>query len=257
MATETRSMRMNRRGRATACSAFAVLLAGMMVADSSAANAQRQPTRRRQPTIEIRGTVPTPQVVTVRPREVPAYSRQVLVPRFYDHDFWPEIQEGYAIMSSGMTPADTLVLAADSVGTPDLFRLPSVPAIAPLRARFATLRKQYEWCAPHWWCPSHRVRVRVPADSSALFPPRLPPQPMAAAPGANNANPNAPAALPQVQQRWCATHWWCPPGGIVNTPPSTTPGGTTTPADTTRRPPPTPPDTTRRPPPGTSSALRQ
>ena len=257
MATETRSMRMNRRGRATACSAFAVLLAGMMMADSSAANAQRQPARRRQPTIEIRGTVPTPQVVTVRPREVPAYSRQVLVPRFYDHDFWPEIQEGYAIMSSGMTPADTLVLAADSVGTPDLFRLPAVPAIAPLRARFGTLRKQYEWCAPHWWCPSHRVRVRVPADSSALFPPRLPPQPMAVAPGANNANPNAPTALPQVQQRWCATHWWCPPGGIVNTPPSTTPAAPATPTDTTRRPPATPPDTTRRPPPGTSSALRQ
>jgi hypothetical protein len=256
MATETSSMGMKRPGRATACSAFAVLLAGMVIFDSSAANAQR-PTRRRQPTIEIRGTVPTPQVVTVRPREVPAYSRQVLVPRFYDHDFWPEIQEGYAIMSSRVTPADSLVLAADSVGTPDLFRLPAVAPLTPLRAQFGYLHKQYEWCAPHWWCPSRRVRVRVPADSAALFPPRLPPQPMAAAPG-NNANPNAPTALPQVQQRWCATHWWCPPGGIVNTPPSTTPGTTapTTPSDTTRRPPTTPADTTRRPPPGTSSASR-
>jgi hypothetical protein len=244
------------RRRATACSAFAVLLAGLIVADSSAANAQRRPTRRRQPTIEIRGTVPTPQVVTVRPREVPTYSRQVLVPRFYDHDFWPEIQEGYAIMSSGMTPADSLLLAADSVGTPDLFRLPAVTPLTPLRAQYAYLRKQYEWCAPHWWCPSHRIRVRVPADSAALFPPRLPPQPMAVAPGAaaNNANRNAPAALPQVQQRWCATHWWCPPGGIVTTPQPTTPGAPP-PADTTRRPQ-TPPDTTRRPPPGTSSALR-
>jgi hypothetical protein len=228
-----------------------------MVFDSSVANAQQRGARRRQPTIEIRGTVPTPQVVTVRPREVPAYSRQVLVPRFYDHDFWPEIQEGYAIMSSGMTPADTLVLAADSVGTPDLFRLPAVPAIAPLRARFGYLRRQYEWCAPHWWCPSHRVRVRVPADSSALFPPRLPPQPMAVAPGGNSGNPNAPTALPQVQQRWCATHWWCPPGGVVNTPAPTTPAPPTTPSDTTRRAPTTPADTTRRPPPGTSSALRQ
>src|SRR6476659_9120537 len=60
----------------------------------------QQKTPRRQAPIEIRGQVPTPQVVTVRPREVPAYSRQVLVPRFYDHDFWPEIQEGYAIMSN-------------------------------------------------------------------------------------------------------------------------------------------------------------
>jgi hypothetical protein len=256
MATETSSMRRIRSGRATACSAFAVLLAGMVVLDSSAANAQRQSTRRRQATIEIRGTVPTPQVVTVRPREVPAYSRQVLVPRFYDHDFWPEIQEGYAIMSGRMvTPGDSLLLAADSVGTPDLFRLPTVAPLTPLRAVFGTLRRQLQWCAPHWWCPSRTVRVRVPADSAALFPPRLPPQPMAVVPGANPSN--APTALPQVQQRWCATHWWCPPGGVVTTPPSTTPGTTSVPSDTTRRAPATPPDSTRRPPPaGTSSASR-
>ena len=30
----------------------------------------QQPTRRRQAPIEIRGQVPTPQVVTVRPREI-------------------------------------------------------------------------------------------------------------------------------------------------------------------------------------------
>ena len=254
MAMETGSMRTSRSVRATGWGAFAALLAAALVVDSSAANAQRT-TRRRQPTIEIRGTVPTPQVVTVRPREVPAYSRQVLVPRFYDHDFWPEIQEGYAILSSRLTPADSLVLAADSVGTPDLFRLPTVSALTPLRAQYAYLHKQYEWCAPHWWCPSHRVRVRVPADSAALFPPRLPPQPMAVAPG-NRAAPTGANQLPVVQQRWCATHWWCPPGGIVTTPSSTTPGAPTTPADTTRRPPPAAaPDSTRRPP-GTSSASR-
>ena len=255
MATETSSMRRS-TGRAMRWGAFAVLSAVGLALDATTASAQRRPPRR-QATIEIRGTVPTPQVVTVRPREVPAYSRQVLVPRFYHHDFWPEIQEGYAIMSNRMmTPADSLVLAADSVGTPDLFRLPSVSPLTPLRAQFGYLHRQYEWCAPHWWCPSHRVRVRIPADSSALFPPRLPPQPMAVAPG--NANPTGPNQLPVVQQRWCATHWWCPPGGIVNTPASTTPGTTTTPttpADTTRRPPPTPPDSTRRPP-GTSSASR-
>jgi len=252
MATETSSMRRS-GGRAMRWGALAVLTTVGLALDSTTASAQRRPPRR-QATIEIRGTVPTPQVVTVRPREVPAYSRQVLVPRFYDHDFWPEIQEGYAIMSNRMvTPADSLVLAADSVGTPDLFRLPAVSPLTPLSARFGYLHRQYEWCAPHWWCPSHRVRVRIPADSSALFPPRLPPQPMAVAPG--NANPTGANQLPVVQQRWCATHWWCPPGGIVNTPPSTTPTSPTTPADTTRRPPPTPPDSTRRPP-GTSSASR-
>ena len=261
MATRTSSMRTCETRRGTVQAALVLILVGALALDSSPAHAQRRQPRR-QPTIEIRGTVPTPQVVTVRPREVPTYSRQVLVPRFYDHDFWPEIQEGYAIMSNRMvTPADSLVLAADSVGTPDLFRLPAVTPLTPLRAQYAYLRKQYEWCAPHWWCPSHRIKVRVPADSSALFPPRLPPQPMAVGP--NNANPNAPSQLPVVQQRWCATHWWCPPGGIVTTPPSTTP---TAPTDTTRRAPTTPPDTTRRPPPppadstrrppGTSSALR-
>jgi hypothetical protein len=249
MATETSSMRM-KNGRALRWGTITALLVVAIAADSTVASAQRRPARR-QATIEIRGTVPTPQVVTVRPREVPTYSRQVLVPRFYDHDFWPEIQEGYAILSNRMvTPADSLLLAADSVGTPDLFRLPTVAALAPLRARFGYLHKQYEWCAPHWWCPSHRVRVRVPADSSALFPPRLPPQPMAIAPG-NNANPSSPNQLPVVQQRWCATHWWCPPGGIVTTPTPTTTTAPTTPADTTRRPPPA--DSTRRPP-GTSSA---
>jgi len=258
MATRTSSMSIRETGRGTARRVVVLLVAVALAATSTPAHAQRRPPRRQQ-TIEIRGTVPTPQVVTVRPREVPTYSRQVLVPRFYDADFWQEIQEGYAIMSNRMvTPADSLVLAADSVGTPDLFRLPAVTPLTPLRAQYAYLRKQYEWCAPHFWCPSHRVKVRVPADSSALFPPRLPPQPMAVAPG---ATPNAPNQLPVVQQRWCATHWWCPPGGIV-----TTPTPTTAPTDTTRRPPPTTPDSTRRPPPspsdstrrppGTSSALR-
>ena len=190
----------------------------------------------------------------MRPREVPEYSRQVLVPRFYDHDFWPDIQEGYAIMSNRLMTGlvDTLALAVDSVGTPDLFRLPTVPTPEALRSRFGYMRKQYEWCAPHWWCPSHRVRVQIPADSAALFQMRLPPQPMAIAPmnapgNARTNAPNAPAVMPTVQQRWCAPHWWCPPGGVITTPQPSTP------TDTTRRPP-TPADTTRRPP-GTSSAL--
>jgi hypothetical protein len=66
-----------------------------------AAEAQ-QPTRRRQQTIEIRGQVPTPQVVTVRPREVPAYSRQVISPNFYDRNFWPSILPGYQLVTQRM-----------------------------------------------------------------------------------------------------------------------------------------------------------
>ena len=73
------------------------LVALGLVVFPAAAHAQ-QATRRRQAPIEIRGQVPTPQVVTVRPRAMPAYSRQVLVPRFFDHDFWPDIQLGYQLV---------------------------------------------------------------------------------------------------------------------------------------------------------------
>jgi len=73
----------------------------------------QQPTRRRQAPIEIRGAVPTPQVVTVRPREVPTYSRQVLVPRFFDHDFWPDIQTGYLMVPERQITGRAV---ADSIG---------------------------------------------------------------------------------------------------------------------------------------------
>lgn len=68
---------------------------------AAGAEAQARPARRQQ-AIEIRGQVPTPQVVTVRPREVPAYSRQVLVPNFYDHDFWPSIVQPYQMVPQRM-----------------------------------------------------------------------------------------------------------------------------------------------------------
>ena len=98
------------------------------------------PVRRRQAPIEIRGQVPTPQVVTVRPREVPAYSRQVLVPNFYDHDFWPSILPAYRLVPmrqvTGAVPVDsatrrTTNALPDSVrsATPaDSVRPPTPPA---------------------------------------------------------------------------------------------------------------------------------
>lgn len=100
----------------TAIMAVAVAL---MLGAAEAAAQERQP--RRQQTIEIRGQVPTPQVVTVRPREVPAYSRQVLVPNFYDHDFWPVIVMPYSMvperMLGGVTLPDSTVggFMADSL----------------------------------------------------------------------------------------------------------------------------------------------
>jgi hypothetical protein len=107
----------------------------------------RRPTARRQAPIEIRGQVPTPQVVTVRPREVPTYSRQVLVPNFYDHDFWPAILPGYRVVArrqvTGQVPLDSAsqrlarpVTGADSVRqvTPVTPTAPATPGGTPPQA---------------------------------------------------------------------------------------------------------------------------
>ena len=99
----------------------------------------QQPTRRRQAPIEIKGQVPTPQVVTVRPREVPTYSRQVLVPRFFDHDFWPDIQTGYLMVPqrqiTGRSVIDTLgtgaVLGADTSAARGTTTAPQRPTPTP------------------------------------------------------------------------------------------------------------------------------
>ena len=92
----------------------AVLAVVVGVALSASVAHAQQPVKRRQAPIEIRGQVPTPQVVTVRPREVPAYSRQVLVPNFYDHDFWPSILPGYRLITkrqiTGALPIDSVTL---------------------------------------------------------------------------------------------------------------------------------------------------
>jgi hypothetical protein len=89
--------------RAPILAAGALALAGFAVAHPAAA--QRQ-------TIEIRGQVPTPQIVTVRPREVPEFTTQVLVPAFYDHQFWPVILPAYQIVSRnevrGVMPTDSM-----------------------------------------------------------------------------------------------------------------------------------------------------
>ena len=86
------------------------------------AEAQRRPARR-QAAIEIRGVVPTPQVVTVRPREVPAYSRQVLVPNFYDHDFWQSLLPAYQLVPQRMItgsgiPRDSVRAPGDTAARP-------------------------------------------------------------------------------------------------------------------------------------------
>jgi hypothetical protein len=119
-----------------------ILLAGGLAFAATSAHAQRQPPRpaqqpRRQETIEIRGQVPTPQVVTVRPRETPAYSRRVLVPAFLDHDFWPSILPPLQLVPApGRVRPDSLAgRTADSASSRQTAtpRTPSGTPPAPLR----------------------------------------------------------------------------------------------------------------------------
>lgn len=95
------------------------------------AEAQRRPAQQpRRQTIEIRGQVPTPQVVTVRPREVPVVSRQVLVPNFYNRSFWPAVEPGYELV-----PREEITgTAVDTVAPPVTVAAPSArpaPTITP------------------------------------------------------------------------------------------------------------------------------
>jgi hypothetical protein len=85
-----------------------VVAAIAVPAVASAQQQKQQPQgnkRQAATTVEIRGEVPTPQVVTVRPREIPAYSRGILVPAFYDRHFWAAILEPYRIVPP--LPSDT------------------------------------------------------------------------------------------------------------------------------------------------------
>ncbi|HJU87749.1 MAG TPA: hypothetical protein VJ672_00055 [Gemmatimonadaceae bacterium] len=101
---------------------------------ASLANAQARPRPRGQ-TIEIRGQVPTPQVVTVRPREVPQFTRSVLVPLFYDRTFWPTILPAYALVPmrdlTGTAPVDTTPQPVVAVGVPSVSLPPTPVATTP------------------------------------------------------------------------------------------------------------------------------
>ena len=102
--------------------ALALAVALIAATDVQAQQPTQQPAKRparRQAAIEIRGVVPTPQVVTVRPREVPQYSRVVLVPNYYDHDFWQSLLPAYQFVAQRMitgsgVPRDTGRVTADT-----------------------------------------------------------------------------------------------------------------------------------------------
>lgn len=63
-----------------------IVLCTVAVADAGAQATTARPTKKAPPrTIEIRGVLPTPQVITVRPRDVPTYDRGGLADYFDRH----------------------------------------------------------------------------------------------------------------------------------------------------------------------------
>jgi hypothetical protein len=108
-------------------------VAGLVLA-AGIGNAQQPPARRQgSRTIEIRGQVPTPQVVTVRPREAPQFDRNVLVPDFYNPDFLGLATVGYQLVPRSTitgSPTDTVILAERKM-TPPAVGVISTPAPLP------------------------------------------------------------------------------------------------------------------------------
>lgn len=51
---------------------------------ATGAQQPQQPTPARRKALEIRGQAPAPEVVTVRPREIPQFQRKILTPILYD-----------------------------------------------------------------------------------------------------------------------------------------------------------------------------
>ena len=107
---------------------------------ASGASAQRRPRAGGPATIEIRGQVPTPQVVTVRPRAVPEFSRQVFVPEFYNPTVFPAVLTSYQIVARrqivGSAPTDTVPPPLAQSGLPTIATVPDSTApqvIAPVK----------------------------------------------------------------------------------------------------------------------------
>lgn len=93
--------------------AVAVAVAWMML-QPSLARAQRG-TEKAGQTIVIRAQVPTPQVITVRPRKVPEYAREVLGSEQRERSFWGSLLPAYQLVMrhqlDGRDPLDSAVAA--------------------------------------------------------------------------------------------------------------------------------------------------
>ncbi len=121
-----------------------VFMGGVLLMGASRASAQQKaPPPKKGRAIEIRGQVPTPQVVTVRPREVPAYDRRLLSPAFYTG-------------TGGTASAEAVQMVPESQirGTAALDTLPGalareggVPTLAPLELHPDSMRNRRDTVA--------------------------------------------------------------------------------------------------------------
>ena len=91
---------------------FASVAVAWMMLQPSSARAQRG-TEKAGQTIVIRAQVPTPQVITVRPRKVPEYSREVLGAEQRERSFWGSLLPAYQLVTQrqidGRDPLDSAV----------------------------------------------------------------------------------------------------------------------------------------------------
>ncbi len=113
-----------------------LLALGLAVSSGGVEAQQRSTPSRSAATIVIRGQVPTPQVVTVRPRQVPDYDRATLGPGGSGRSFWPSILAGYRVLGDwqvvGGLPRDSGLVA---LGPPLLPRPPAESAERGVEAR--------------------------------------------------------------------------------------------------------------------------
>jgi len=154
------------------CPGIVLALATIVSLAAPAAAQVSQQGGERGPAVVIRGQVPIPQIVTIRPREVPQYRLvNMLIP---SRSYATDLETGYSLLASVKVfglPTDSSPLRLDSIGAPALAALPPIN-LEPFPERYTIVKRQRAWCAPNWWCPSHKVKEPIVADFPADFPRR-------------------------------------------------------------------------------------
>ena len=123
--------------------ACGVLIGGVTLLSASSVSAQQKGAPKKGQAIEIRGQVPTPQVVTVRPREVPTYDRQLLAPAFYNGTGSTASPGGVQLVPEsqirGTTALDTIPAGMAREG--------GMPTVGPLAVHRDSLRNARDTAA--------------------------------------------------------------------------------------------------------------